>query len=82
MVRGGDRLGFMNELDSGPIAHEFEPSGLDVLFYSLDNTSYPDVGAEITFDPLNLPYLFAIDAVYDTGVYMEHPKIGPNTFNV
>ena len=74
-LQKNDQLGFTNDDSSspgngqtGPLQYEFKTVGRNgVLFDNRGNSSLLKVGDIVTFDPLSLPYQFALQAVYDAG---------------
>ena len=63
----GDRIGFMNEDNMASVGYTFLSMGLPTKFWSLANTSVPHLYDTFTFVDLDMPYQFALAAVYDSG---------------
>ena len=67
-TQDGDRLGFTNELDAGPIGYSFDTSTPGPLSLSLaSGATYPEVGQYVTFDSVGVPYNFAVGLMYNVG---------------
>lgn len=64
-ILAGDRIGFMNEDNLASVGYTFMSKGLAVKFWSLTNTSVPQLYDTLTFDDLEMPYQFALAVAYD-----------------